>query len=132
MLMFQLEEEAYDATPTDGKERPRQTLRRKMLHVVAPFHRDPPKAARKAFDRNTEKPVPPKLLQPYARALRNYHSHPESKFLNGSRADPWPDDAKAYRSEVRASYRKRGKSIGLTTRDGNRSRRVIRIWLNAS
>jgi plasmid maintenance system antidote protein VapI len=85
MLMFQLEEQGYD-----GSDAPRTKRRPTMLHVVSPFHRDPAKAAKKAFDRNTGKPVSSKLLQPYCHSLRNYHSHPEAKFLNGGRADRGP------------------------------------------
>ena len=55
--------------------------------VIAPFNRDPTKAARKAFDRDTGVPVRPTQLKTYGSALRNYHNHPEAKFLNGERGD---------------------------------------------
>lgn len=61
-----------------------------MMRVIAPFHRNPAKAARKAFDRDTGAPVRLKQLKTYAGSLRNYHNHPEAKFQNGERADRGP------------------------------------------
>jgi len=60
------------------------------LRVIAPFDRDPAKAARHAFDRDTGAPVSPKQLKSYADALRHYYNQPEAKFLNGERGDRGP------------------------------------------
>lgn len=54
---------------------------------IAPFERDPAKAAAQAFDRKTGEPVPVELLKTYADALATYHLSPESKFENGDRWD---------------------------------------------
>jgi hypothetical protein len=48
--------------------------------VVAAYDRDPSVAAQRCFDRDTGKPVEPDLLETYARALAQYHLHPEAKF----------------------------------------------------
>ena len=88
MLMFQQGEEELDAIwfgPTRAT-RPPTT----MLRVIAPFDRDPAKAAKKAFDRDTGRPVPVRQLKRYVRALQSYHAHPEGKFLNGGHADRGP------------------------------------------
>jgi hypothetical protein len=50
---------------------------------VAPFDRDPAKAAATAFDRETSEPVPATALQSYAQTLAQYHLHTESKFIGG-------------------------------------------------
>lgn len=51
---------------------------------VAPYDRDISKAANNAHDRETWDPVPISWLRTYAEALRQYHIHPETKFLGGS------------------------------------------------
>lgn len=91
MVMFQEEElaQAADRTPAGKRSRKRAST---MLRVIAPFNRDPAIAARHAFDRDTGKPVSPKQLKTYIRALRHYHDHPEAKFLNGERADRGPTE----------------------------------------
>ncbi len=58
--------------------------------VIAPYNRNPAKAAWKAFNRDTGVPVRTSQLKTYASALRNYHNHPEAKFLNGERGDRGP------------------------------------------
>ena len=83
MLVFQLAAHGYDATWAETGQRPRPAT----LRVLAPFDRDPGRGARKAFDRDTGKPVAYGLLQRYEHSLRNYHSHPEAKFLNGGHGD---------------------------------------------
>lgn len=75
MVMFQ---QADDSDPST------------VMRVIAPFNRNPLKAARKAFDRDTGAPVRPGQLKTYAEALHTYHNHPESKFLNGERGDRGP------------------------------------------
>jgi transcriptional regulator with XRE-family HTH domain len=61
-----------------------------MMRVIAPFNRNPTKAARKAFDRDTGATISPKQLKTYIDSLRTYYNHPESKFLNGERGDRGP------------------------------------------
>jgi hypothetical protein len=61
-----------------------------VMRVMAPFNRNPLKAAVKAFDRDTGASVKPRQLKTYARSLEHYHNHPEAKFLNGERADRGP------------------------------------------
>jgi len=53
---------------------------------IAPFEREPAKAAACAFDRETGEPVPLEFLKSYAETLRHYHLSAEDKFENGS---PW-------------------------------------------
>lgn len=85
MLMFQLDEDELDAIQPHGLRtaRPAST----MLRIIAPFDRNPAKAAKNAFDRDTGRPVPVRQLKRYARALQSYYSHPEAKFLNGGHAE---------------------------------------------
>jgi hypothetical protein len=54
---------------------------------VAPHNRDPRKAAKLCFDRDTGIPIPAKFLKTYAEALAQYHLRPEYKFLNGDYTD---------------------------------------------
>jgi DNA-binding phage protein len=77
---------------------------------VAPFDRDPKKAAKRCFDRVTGKPVPASLLATYREALWGYHLHPEAKFLN---AEPF-DRGRTVRQPVRAS------GIELIGKEANR------------
>jgi hypothetical protein len=65
---------------------------------VAPFDKDPKKAAKSCFDRVTGKPVSASLLATYREALCDYHLHPEAKFLN---AEPL-DRGRTMRQPVRA------------------------------
>jgi hypothetical protein len=74
--------EAIAATVQRG--RPRKA---RMPKPVAPFDRDPAKAAATAFDRETGQPVPATALQSYAQALAQYHLHPEAKFIGGDFLD---------------------------------------------
>ena len=50
---------------------------------IAPFDRDPAKAAAHAFCRETGQRVCPTQLRTYAQALTEFHISPESKFENG-------------------------------------------------
>jgi plasmid maintenance system antidote protein VapI len=75
MVMFQQADDAEQST---------------MMRVIAPFNRNPAKAARKAFNRDTDAVVRPKQLKTYAASLRTYYNHPEAKFLNGERGDRGP------------------------------------------
>src|SRR5262249_14011704 len=54
---------------------------------VAPYNKDPRKAAKKCFDRVTGKPVPASLLATYREVLCDYHLHAEAKFLNSEPLD---------------------------------------------
>ncbi len=78
----------------DAIELPDTTQKRKrrknpsdLPRAVAPYHRDPRHAVQQCFDRNTGKPVSPRQLKSYRRALAQYHLHPESKFLNADYSD---------------------------------------------
>lgn len=51
---------------------------------TAPFDRNPFKAARNAFDRETGKPVPVQWLKTYSQVLAQYHQHSEAPFRGGS------------------------------------------------
>ena len=88
MLMFQPDEEELDAIWPPGRPAARRVST--MLRIIAPFDRNPAKAAKKAFDRDTGRSVPPRQLKRYARALQSYYAHPEAKFLNGGHADRGP------------------------------------------
>lgn len=63
--------------------RPKGYLRPKP---VAPFERDPAKAADTTFDRESGEPVPLEFLKSYAETLRHYHLSAEEKFETGG---PW-------------------------------------------
>jgi len=88
MLMFQLDEDELDAIQPRGLRTARTAST--MLRIIAPFDRNPAKAAKNAFDRDTGRPVPVRQMKRYARALQSYYSHPEAKFLNGGHADRGP------------------------------------------
>src|SRR5262249_48669357 len=77
---------------------------------VAPFHKDPKKAAKNCFDRASGKPVPPSLLATAREALCDYHLHAEAKFLN---AEPL-DRGRTVRQPIRAS------GIELIGKEANR------------
>ncbi|CAM3293805.1 DNA-directed DNA polymerase [Sphingomonas antarctica] len=70
---------ADGATP-----RPRKAAR---LKPAAPFDSDHAKAIAAAFDRDTGKAVLGTSLKSYADALAQYHTQPESKFLNAKPFD---------------------------------------------
>jgi hypothetical protein len=77
---------------------------------VAPFDKDPRKAAKKCFDRMTGKPVPKHLLATYREALSDYHLHAEAKFLN---AEPF-DRGHTIRQPVKAT------AVELIGKEANR------------
>ena len=52
--------------------------------------RDPYSMLSKIHDRVTGRPVEPRWLRTYAEALRGYHLHPETKFLDGDYTDRGP------------------------------------------
>jgi hypothetical protein len=59
----------------------------KLPRPVAPFDRDPAKAASRCFDRDTGMTIPARVLKTYKDALAAYHLRPEHKFLNGNYLD---------------------------------------------
>jgi len=64
---------------------------------VAPFDTNPARGAESAFDRRTGKPVPKSWLKTYARALAQYHLHPEPKFHGG---DDWTGSGELERRRI--------------------------------
>jgi hypothetical protein len=87
MLALQLDEEAVLLADAHNHLSKRSAT---ALRALAPFDRSARNAAKHAFDRDTGKPIPASHLKTYARALRNFYSHPELKFLNGDRGDRGP------------------------------------------
>jgi hypothetical protein len=84
LLAFQLKgalTEEWDPAdePVGSKKR---SQRSDLPRPIAPFDRDPARAAKHCFDRLTGVPVPVDRLKTYAEALAQYHLHPEAKFLN--------------------------------------------------
>ncbi len=57
------------------------------MKPIAPFSKDPKKAASAAFDRETGAPIELSVLKSYAAALAQYHLSPETKFQNGDYLD---------------------------------------------
>jgi hypothetical protein len=68
-------------------EVPSATSKTSLPKPVAPFDKDPGRAAKSAFDRITGEQLSPRGLKTYAQVLAQYHLHPESKFLNGDFLD---------------------------------------------
>jgi hypothetical protein len=64
-----------------------EVVARKLPRPIAPYDRNPLRAARQCFDRNTGKPVSPAILQTYDEVLASYHLRPEHKFNNGEHTD---------------------------------------------
>ena len=60
------------------------------IKPIAPYHRDPAKAAAHAFCRETGERVCPTQLRTYALALAEFHISSESKFENGQPLDRGP------------------------------------------
>jgi hypothetical protein len=70
---------------------------------IAPFARDPSRAAKECFDRITGDPIAVERLKTYADVLAQYHLHPEAKFLNGDYLDSGPTERRlVHVSAVRA------------------------------
>ena len=61
-----------------------------LSRPIAPFDKDPSRAAFNCFDRLTGEPMSPGDLKTYTETLSDYHIHPESKFLNGEYFDQGP------------------------------------------
>ena len=82
---------------------------------IAPFERDPAKAAAQAFDRQTGEPVPLSMLRTYADDLARYHVSPEWKFENGE----FLDTGETKRRHIRADkIRLIGKESNAVDPDG--------------
>jgi hypothetical protein len=60
---------------------------KRQLKPISPYSRDPYSMLSKIRDRVTGRPVEPRWLRTYAEALRGYHLHPETKFLDGDYTD---------------------------------------------
>jgi hypothetical protein len=83
MVTFQRRAEwSAEETGADEPKRGRPP-KRSEIRPIAPFHRDSANAVKRAFDRETGRPVQAQQLKSYAEALAQYHLHPEDKFLNG-------------------------------------------------
>ena len=72
---------------TQGNKKSNRSNVIKLPRPVAPFDRDPAKAAAKCFDRDTGIAVPVGALKTYKDALAQYHLRPEHKFQNGNYTD---------------------------------------------
>ena len=59
----------------------------KDLKPVAPYNKNPVKAASHCFDRKTGNKIKKSQLKTNLNALAQYHLHPETKFLNGDYTD---------------------------------------------
>lgn len=66
------------------------------LRVVAPYDKDPAKAAQNCFDCITGKPIALEQLKTYCDAIAQYHLHPESKFNGGD----YTDSGMTYRKHI--------------------------------
>lgn len=80
----------------EGRRGRRPKLR--LPKPIAPFDKDPARAARNAVDRETGEPVSAEALKSYRVVLAFYALHPEAKFLNGDSFDRGP----THRRHVRA------------------------------
>ena len=65
----------------------KRSSRPKAVHPVAPYDKDPARAAQRAFDRETNEPVPVSRLATYADVFREYPRHAEAKFQNAGALD---------------------------------------------
>ena len=83
-------------TAVGQRGRPRKP---KVPKPIAPFDRDPAKAADHAVDRVTGERVPPHLLKTYEEVLSLYHLSAEDKFKNGQ---PW-DQGQTKRRHVKVT-----------------------------
>jgi hypothetical protein len=63
---------------------------KRQLKPISPYCRDPYSMLSKIHDRVTGRPVEQRWLRTYAEALRGYHLHPETKFLDGDYTDRGP------------------------------------------
>jgi hypothetical protein len=91
LLSFQLSLSALNNCPeiTEALETDRMSeiVASDLPRPIAPYDRNPSKASRHCFDRNTGKPVPATILQTYEGVLAAYHLRPEYKFSKGDYAD---------------------------------------------
>jgi hypothetical protein len=75
-----------EAGPIRRRMRSAKALRH-APRAVAPFDRDPAKAARACFDRETGRQVSARQLKTYHQALVRYHLHPDPKALSADFTD---------------------------------------------
>ena len=100
----------HTAEPADrlpGRGRPTKV---RNIAPVAPLNRDPMKAAKQAFDRETGESIPVEFLKTYAECLAQYHISPEAKFTNSD----YMDSGRTERRHVIAS------NLRLIGKEGNR------------
>jgi hypothetical protein len=93
LLSFQPRPRSPIIALEDEKPLSKRAVKKALLELprpIAPFDKDPTKAADKSFDRLTGEPMSPSDLKTYAETLSDYHIHPESKFLNGDYFDRGP------------------------------------------
>jgi hypothetical protein len=65
----------------------KRRARSKLIKPIAPFDKCIATAIRRAFDRQTGRPICASELRTLGEARAQYHLHPESKFLNGDFCD---------------------------------------------
>jgi hypothetical protein len=91
LLSFQLSLTALNNSPETidalKGDRLSEIVASELPRPIAPYDRNPSKAAKRCFDRNTGKSAPMAILQTYEEALASYHLRPEHKFSNGKHTD---------------------------------------------
>jgi hypothetical protein len=85
LLTFQVKHDGMPVRLVDRRKR--QAPAYHAVHPVAPYDKDPAKAAKRAFDRETNEPVTVSKLATYADVFREYPRHAEAKFQNGGALD---------------------------------------------
>ena len=78
---------------------------------TAPYDKDPQKALNGLFDRDTDEPIAPDVLRTYKQALRQYHIHPEAKFLRGRQMDSGPTQRRHVFAEMALPIGKEANEI---------------------
>ncbi len=91
LLAFQakrLERDAeLEAEPGKARKHSRSRASKNLPRAVAPYDRDPVRAAAHCFDRETGEPVSRRQLKTVNQALVRYHLHPDRKALGGEYRD---------------------------------------------
>jgi hypothetical protein len=101
LLSFQIDPLAHEAEERPKRRRRgRRRSRSDKIRPVAPYDKNPVKAARNCFDRETGEPVPIEDLETYREALAQYHVYPENKFLNGRYTDRGPTQRRHIRVDA--------------------------------
>jgi DNA-binding phage protein len=86
-LDWQPEAPAVTGAAAGESRRPAAKALLDAPRAVAPFDRNPARAAAACFDRETGKPVHRRLLKTYSQTLLRYHLHPDRKFLRADYTD---------------------------------------------